>query len=210
MAGTIQDFVFERNIRYMMHFTRASNLANILQRGLVPRDVLIREGLGVCNDLYRYDNTNAVCLSIQFPNYKMFWGVREENKAKNIEWVVLLIRPEVLWALPCAFCITNAASAAVRSVPLNERSDLAALEKMYEDWEGKSRHMLGIPANFPTNPQAEVLMLNGVPRQYIFSVVVLTVAKQQELQAQFPGLYVQVHAGTFRYRQDYAHWKKED
>ncbi|MCE3606093.1 DUF4433 domain-containing protein [Massilia sp. P8910] len=194
----------------MMHFTRVSNLANILQHGLVPRDVLIRQDLGEYNDMYRYDNTNAVCLSIQFPNYKMFWGVREENKDKNIDWVVLVIRPEVLWTLPCAFCVTNAASATVRSVPLDERRDLAALERMYADWEGKNRDMLGIPANFPTNPQAEVLMLNGVPRQYISSVIVLTIAKQQELQAQFPGLHVHVHAGTFRYRQDYAHWKKEN
>ncbi|WP_288379991.1 DarT ssDNA thymidine ADP-ribosyltransferase family protein [uncultured Massilia sp.] len=207
MAETIQEYAVERNIRFLMHFTRASNLENILKHGLVPRDVLVREGYGAYNDQYRYDGTNAVCLSIHFPNYKMFWGIRQENK--DVDWVVLALRPEVLWMLPCAFCATNAASAAVAAVPLEQRKGLAALQSMYADWGDKSRATLGIPNSFPTNPQAEVLMLNGVPREYIAVVIVLTSAKQRELQAQYPGLDVRVHAEFFSYRQDYAHWKKE-
>ena len=207
MAGTIQEYLVERKIGFLTHFTRASNLSDILQRGLVPRDVLANEGYGGFNDQYRHDGTNAVCLSIHFPNYKMFWGIRQDNK--NVEWVVLIIRPEVLWMLPCAFCVTNAASATVTAVPLEQRRTLAALQAMYADWEDKSRATLGIPDNFPTNPQAEVLMLNGVPQNYIYCAFVLNTTAQQALKAQHPGLDVRVDARYFRYRQDYAHWKKE-
>jgi hypothetical protein len=84
---------------------------------------------------------------------------------------------------------------------------MGALKAMYADWGDKTRTILGIPNNYPTNPQAEVLMLDGVPREYIFSVIVLNKAKQQELQDKYPGLDVRVIARFFRYRQDYAHWK---
>lgn len=206
MARTIQEYVAERGIRYLMHFTRVSNLGNILQRGLVPRDILVKNGWSNFNDQYRHDGTHAVCLSIEFPNYKMFWGVRQDNT--DVDWVVLVIRTDALWMLPCAFCVTNAASASVTAVPLEQRRNLAALQSMYADWDGKTRAALGIPNYYPTNPQAEVLMLNGVPRDYILGAIVLNAAKQQELQTQYPGLEVQVHASYFRYRQDYAHWKQ--
>jgi len=206
MAGTIQEYATDRGINYLMHFTRTSNLESILQRGLVPRDTLILEGYNDFNDQYRYDGTHAVCLSIGFPNYKMFFGIRQENK--DVDWVVLVIHPAALWMLPCVFCVENAASARVTAVPLELRRDLAALQAMYADWDDKPRSILGIPDNYPSNPQAEVLMFNGVPRNYILCVIVLNLAKQQEIQAKHPGLNVRVHASYFRYRRDYAHWKK--
>jgi hypothetical protein len=204
MASTIQEYVAERGINFLMHFTRASNLGNILQRGLVPRGTLIREGYNDFNDQYRYDGTEAVCLSIGFPNYKMFWGIRQDNK--DVDWIVLVIHPAALWMLPCAFCVTNAASAGVTAIPLEQRRNLAALQSMYADWADKTRSVLSIQNHYPTNPQAEVLMLSGVPRDYILAVIVLNTAKQQELQTQYPGLDVRVSAGYFRYRRDYAHW----
>ncbi|EOU1352854.1 DarT ssDNA thymidine ADP-ribosyltransferase family protein [Pseudomonas aeruginosa] len=206
MANTIQEYVAEREIKCLLHFTRQSNLESILQRGLVTRNTLVLEGHNNFNDQYRLDGTDAVCLSIGFPNYKMFFGLRQANQGED--WVVLAIHPAALWTLPCAFCTTNAASASVTAIPLEQRRDLAALQLMYEDWGEKTRAMLGIQNQYPTNPQAEVLMLNGVPREYIFGVIVLNQAKQQELKAKYPNLDVRALAGYFRYRSDYAHWKQ--
>lgn len=204
MANTIQEYVTDRGIQYLMHFTRASNLSSILQRGLVLRSTLIQEGYSDFNDQYRIDGTNAICLSIGFPNYKMFWGVRQDYK---VDWVILVICKEALWALPCAFCTTNAASAGVTAVPLDQRRDLAALKAMYADWGDKTRAVLGIPDNYTTNPQAEVLMLNGVPREYIRGAFVLNEATKEALQVKYPELDVRVNASYFRYRRDYAQWK---
>lgn len=205
MANTVQEYANERGIKLLVHFTQASKLESILQRGLVTRDILINEGRNDFNDLYRFDGTNAVCLSIGFPNYKMFFSIRQANK--DVGWVVLAIHPAALWALPCAFCVANAASASVTAVPLEQRRNLAALQAMYADLGAKTRAILGIPDSYPTNPQAEVLMLNGVPKDYIWGVIVLNKDMQLELQGKYTGLNVLVHAGYFRYRTDYAHWK---
>ncbi|NKI72371.1 DUF4433 domain-containing protein [Collimonas pratensis] len=205
MANTIQEYSVERGINYLVHFTRTSNLDSILRRGLVPRNVLTLEGYGAFNDQYRFDGTHAICLSIGFPNYKMFWGIRQDNK--DVDWAILVIHSSALWMLPCAFCVTNAASAPIAAIPLEQRRNLATLQAMYADWGDKTRAVLNIQDHYPTNPQAEVLMLNGVPKNYILGVIVLNTAKQQELQARYPGLDVRVNARYFRYRQDYAHWK---
>lgn len=206
MSNPVQEYATERGIKSLMHFTRTSNLDSILQQGLVPRDTLIQEGFRDFNDQLRLDGTHAVCLTIGFPNYKMFFGTRQNNP--NVDWVVLVIHPAALWTLPCVFCATNAASASVTALPLLQRSNLAALQAMYADWGDKTRAVLGIPNHYPTNPQAEVLMLKGVPKKYILGVLVLNTAKQQELQLKYPGLVVRANAGYFRYRQDYAHWKQ--
>lgn len=207
MATTIREFAAERGIDFLMHFTRASNLDSILARGLVQRNTLISEGFNGYNDQFRIDGTDAVCLSISFPNYKMFYGVQKDHPGET--WVILAIHQQALWDLDCAFCITNAASNVVRSTPLVQRKGLAAFQAMYDDWPSKSRAELNIPNNFPTNPQAEVLALQGVPRQYILGIIALNESVKQSLIARYPGVNVVTSARYFRYRTDYAHWKPE-
>ena len=205
MATTIQEYVAERGINFLMHFTRAGNLPSILARGLVRRDTLTLEGFDGFNDQHRIDGTDAVCLSIGFPNYKMFFRLRQENKEES--WAVLVVQPQVLWELDCAFCCTNAASNSVTAISLADRKGLAALQAMYGDWPTKPRAELNLPNGLPTNPQAEVLVLHGVPRKYISGVVTLTEAHKEELAAANPGLQVWARAQFFRYRNDHSHWK---
>jgi hypothetical protein len=207
MATTIQEFATERSINYLMHFTRARNLNSILARGLVPRDTLLLEGFDAFNDQHRLDGTHAVCMSIGFPNYKMFYGCQKDNAGET--WVILVISPRVLWELDCAFCAANAASNGVTAVPLGQRKGLAAMQAMFADWPSKARAELGLPDNYPTNPQAEVLSLQGVPARYFLGVIVLNEAAKQEVLARHPGLDVRVMAQYFRYRKDFAHWKPQ-
>jgi len=201
---TIEEFVRERSINGLFHFTRATNLGSILERGLITRDILIQEGKReACNDQFRYDATDAICVSIGFPNYKMFWSLRQNNE--DIEWVVLVIRSRALLER-CVFCQTNAASARVTAIPLQQRMSLDALKLMYLDFDQTQRATLNIPSDYPTNPQAEVLRLDGIPRQYISGVLVQTKALKQELEAKYPGLPVKLAPNYFLYRSDYAHW----
>lgn len=205
MATTIQEFVGERGIKLLMHFTRAKNLDSILARGLVPRNTLALEGFDGFNDQYRIDGTDAVCLSIDFPNYKMFYGIQRDHPGET--WVILCIHPQALWDLDCAFCTANAASNGVTAIPLDQRKTLASMQAMYADWPGKVRSELNLPNNYPTNPQAEVLALQGVPRRYIVGVLTLNESIRQELMAKYPGVEMRASAGHFRYRRDFAHWK---
>lgn len=207
MANTIQEYVNERDIRCLVHFTRERNLDSILDRGLVPRNILESQGYTDFNDQYRRDGTNAVCVSIGFPNYRMFYRIRQEDK--DCDWVILVIDPSALWLLPCAFCVTNAATSIVTAIPLAKRKDLSSFQAMYADWGEKTRELLNINKHLPTNPQAEVLMLDGVPKEYIFCVLVANNAKQRELKTRYPSLDIRSYPGYFSARTDFLHWKQE-
>lgn len=206
MSNPIQDFVMQRGIKSLKHFTKLSNLGSILQRGLVTRDVLVGErNGGALNDQYRHDHTDAVCLSIGFPNYKMFWSLRQDNP--GTDWIIVAISKSALWELPCAFCVANAAAARVSVIPLEQRMTFDALRRMYADFDGKARVQLGLTDDLPTNPQAEVLMMAGVPSQYILGVLVQNDAMKAKVQALHPDLEVRVNDQFFYPRSDYAHWQ---
>lgn len=93
----MQDEVKNRGIEYLWHFTKIENLDSILRNGLIPRGVLSAQGINVnFNDHHRLDRqVNANCLSIGHPNYKMFYRLRVQDSSQL--WVVLAIKPEVLW-----------------------------------------------------------------------------------------------------------------
>jgi ssDNA thymidine ADP-ribosyltransferase, DarT len=205
MANTVQEYAGEIGVKHLVHFTRESNLESILQRGLVTRNTLSLEGFEDFNDSVRADYTNAVCASIGFPNYKMWFRIKKENP--DIDWVIFVIEPNALWELDCAFCSANAALGAVAATPIAQRQTLQAFQGMYADVHGKERVKLDIPSYWPTNPQAEVLMLHGVPRNYIRGVIVLNKSQEERIKAKHPSLQIWLHAGFFRYRKDFAFWK---
>ena len=69
-----------------------------MQSGLLSRRQLdSQEGNFYFNDSDRYDEQkDAICLSLSFPNYKMFYSIRETRKkiagVDHSQWVVLLLR----------------------------------------------------------------------------------------------------------------------
>ena len=121
----------------------------------------------------------AICLSISFPNYPLFskfsWS-DDEGQPDYSGWVVLLLDAKVLWELDCAFCQENAASNAVRHIPLEERKKPDALKGMFvdvcRDTKGDvyERQSMQIPIHYPTHPQAEVLVFNQIQSNYIKEV----------------------------------------
>lgn len=167
----IREICNRQNIQQLAHFTHIDNLSNILRLGLVGRDK-VRKSLNPVtfkiNDELRIDgHPEAVCLSISFPNYRMFYPYNQKSPA---DWVVISLRSEILWELDCAFCRENAASNNVRFVPIDIRRQVNALEDLFRDVDQVKRSDLNIPASFPTNPQAEVLVFNRIHPRYIMKV----------------------------------------
>lgn len=113
----LQQICAERRITTLIHFTRIENLSSILQEGLLGRSLLERRGQDfVWNDEQRLDaHKEAVCLSISFPNYQMFFKYR--RRTSHDHWVALLLDAKVLWELDCAFFQENAASNTNRITP---------------------------------------------------------------------------------------------
>ncbi|MBU9562036.1 DUF4433 domain-containing protein [Burkholderia multivorans] len=207
-ARTIEEFANERGIKCLVHFTRLSNLQSILTHGLVPRDKLDRRNiLGTTNDQYRLDRTNAVCVSVSFPNYRMFFPYRQQNPQED--WVVIGIKPSALWELRCAFCITNAASGRVANIPIADRTGLGAFQALYGDTTDKTRASLNLESDWPTDPQAEVLMLDGVPASYFLGVAVESDVMKAQVEALFPGLRVLTKPSFYSARRDYSYWQAQ-
>ena len=215
-AAKIQNFVEKRGIESLLHFTKVANVPGILAHGLLGRATLSRRGLDVqVNDQHRYDRVpDAVCASIGFPNYKMFYGLQQSNA--DVDWAVLRINPRVLWEIPCAYCISNAASNDVTRVPLEDRMSVAALESMFEDVPPDIQRVhLGIPNDYTTNPQAEVLILGAVDPSYIIDVNVnakdriKNMITVQQLFKPYSDKFKFRHDGSlFTYRKDYEHWQR--
>lgn len=97
MREEIREHAKGLGIPYLVHFTRASNLASIIEHGLYPIGRTAEIGVAPeINDPYRFDgHLNASSLSIAFPNFRMFYRLRTENP--GVEWVVLAIDRAVLW-----------------------------------------------------------------------------------------------------------------
>ena len=172
----IHQICTERGITTLVHFTRIENLQNILQEGLIGRSLLeARRQLFLFNDDSRADgHKEAVCLSISFPNYQMFYGTRRrKEKTEGVDdsqWVILLINVKVLWELDCAFCQNNAARKAISRTSLEDRKNPEALKGMFEDFYDIRHQDLLIPQDYPTHPQAEVLVFDPIPVRYIKAI----------------------------------------
>lgn len=201
---TIQQECAHRNIDRLFHFTRAENVPGILANGLLPPSHIGARSLQCAsNDPYRHDGLDAICLTIEWPNYKMFYPLRC-NAPSGTTWAVLQINHAVLWKKHCCFSVTNAADGSVSGIPVAQRSGLAAFQALFQDYKGKARADLGIPNHFPTNPQAEVSCFDAIEPAYIDGVWLDDVRAAQALQGRHPNVY---NNSQYHWpRIDHNHW----
>ena len=198
-ATHIKRFCVNRNITTLTHFTRVENLSSILENGLLGREQLDSQGGSFYfNDPHRYDEQRGgICLNLSFPNYRMFWKIRQKTEeVAHSQWVVLLLDVDVLWEFDCAFCQENAASNTVHGIPLEDRKSLDALRSLFceEFHDGTrviSRDSLAIRENYPTNPQAEILVFDRIPSRYINTIVFYRYFAQEQWKSACPATYPQ-------------------
>jgi len=214
----IQQVCHERDIKSLCHFTRGDRLRSILLKG---RGLLSRIFLETLPAKYRPPFTDqdrgdgfkeAICLSISFSNYRMFYS--KTGPSNQHKWVVLLLDVRVLWELDCAFCHQNARFEPVLRVPLEERKRLILLERMF--WlsdshpDGSTTYQRQqIPDNYPTHPEAEVLVFDSIPAEYIKEVHFYDRTALTTWQQENPGTYSQRFCANehyFKYRCDYKAW----
>ncbi len=195
-----------RGIKHLLHFTRIENLESILANGIIPRANLVGTN-AIFNDDFRWDNQEgASCFSITFPNYKMFYTLRQKDTTKN--WVVIACHASILWEKDCAFCITNAANTSVTSIPIQSRKGKAAFLSLFNDIPNKpTRSQLGIKDYLTTDPQAEVLVFDTVEPSYIAAVCCQNSIIQKELSSLHPGIPIKVASSLYNGRCDYGHWR---
>lgn len=208
MRITMEELLAQRQIDRLYHFTQAENLQNIFTYGLLPRKDLEEENIYSCfNDDYRYDGClDAVCMSIEFPNYKMFYKLRQDDL--NVDWAVLRLDAQILCDFQCAYCWTNAGDSTMYDIPLKERIGERAFLELYEDRPNyPKREELRIKNWYPTNPQAEVLVFGVIPTEYIQNVYfqdrqILTRYKDDVPDS----IDIRVNSTVFLPREDWKFW----
>lgn len=198
-----------RGVEYFVHFTDIDNLEKILLYGLCSRDYLDKNNEAYYyNDEYRLEHcTNAICLSVTSPNYKMFFKLRNDNP--EIRWVVLAINAKKVLELDCAFNRTNAANSCMSSIPIKERMTVQAFEDMFYERNDYSRQKMRLEDFETTDPQAEILVFDRIPPSYIEFIHFQSIRDYRAFEQLLlqKGIYGGTSSSFFSCRRDYDYWR---
>ena len=185
-AEAFKQFIFERGIECLVHFTATKNLYSILEHGkLMSRAKL--ESLDIeqfdildyaqFTDAVRYDDTNYINLSISSTNSFLFSKFQERTKEDfTITWCVLKISPIYLYQIDTVFSVTNAASSAAKrqygiSGDFEKLKQLFASELRINTFNGvRPLSRRNLPSKYPTDVQAEVLVKDEINSEYITEI----------------------------------------
>lgn len=164
----IENIIGSRGIKNFCHFTPIGNLENILNNGLYPRDYIddnIPDAIWTDNERLE-SMRNGVCLSISFPNYKMFYSKRMQRK--DIEsWAVILLDPKkVILNHDCAFFQTNSAFSGNKNRPSSKfktsNAFLSLFDEEVETRNGVVTREDYLKDKFPTDVQAEIVVFDHI------------------------------------------------
>lgn len=180
----IQAEVKIRKISRLCHFTQSRKLPHILGdlNGIYSVETLekIRPDIVDKNDPLRLDGfPNHISCSIEFPNtYFLSTAASREKIFKD--WVVLLIRPGVIWRSENLYSYRNAAS---KPSPIGMGYD--SFRKIFSPSVSGSngrrfnREAYQLPC-CTTDVQAEVLVKEVIPKSDIIKIAVATFEQAQE------------------------------
>lgn len=155
-----------RGIPHLTHFTRVGNLSSILEHGLLSCEKAKSLGIEQSkNDTLRLDRRlDWISTSIAFPNFSMFYKYRSDGTEGD--WVVILLKKEILWTHDCLFTPHNAADIRVVQLDEKELTGEAALERLFTP-VGRSDSLR--PCD-PTDPQAEAMVKSCIGPEWIDAI----------------------------------------
>lgn len=174
----------QRDVRVLLHFTQFRNLPHIVRHGVLSRSILQgQEYIAFASDRYRLDgNDDAVSVSISQLNERVFASKRRKNVPTD--WVVLVLRADILWTHDCIFSWRNAAKKEIRA-RRGWRRGPWAFSQMFE---GSVEDRKGLPPNQPTDDEAEVQVLEPIAPDRILGAVVYRPEMVEKVQAALEGL----------------------
>ena len=175
MEQEVKSFAETAGIQRLCHFTRVELLPEIFRTGqiLPTSELLLRNPACTRNDYDRRDNhLGFVSCSVQYPNLWVLDQFRDRYPDSE-GWVILILRPNRLWATGTLFSPVNAALESGRHVS----EGLTGLEAMFQPNPPSKHYRFRGPdhlSSCPTDNQAEVLVPDGVPTADVVGILVET------------------------------------
>ena len=178
-----------RGIEALYHFTQLSNIEGILKNGLLSRSRLLEDGdnkvVFVVDDVRPDGRDDLVSVSIQNINLDMF----STKQAKSSDhWVILELKPEVLWKYNCIFSWRNAATREIKA-HTGFRGGPWAFEKMFEDLSIAGGDGTGFREHHkreigePTKHDAEMAVMNSINRTDFVDLTVPSIAVKNTIKS---------------------------
>ena len=173
----LKNFLDERRIHYLIHFTDAQNITSIRKNGILSVEELSLKNVDYkSNDAYRQDKElDYISLSVSGMNRYLYRTFK--NIAQTIEHgVAVIINAEMLYkelSMRRFYCNTNAATAEVsKGETLNDFKAMFAdvvsyTTKSSEEMRKIDRQLEKRASYEPTDIQAEILWEKHIPTDYI-------------------------------------------
>lgn len=196
------NIIDKRDIRNFVHYTRVRNLASIIDYGLCSIDYMQDHGIDFFrNDEQRLDGrTDAISLSVSFPNYRNFYSLRDKD---DDAWCVILLDPRKVVTLECAFFPTNAANNQCRDHKWENFRMADAFDRMFDI----DKRNADIPSYYTTDPQAEIMVRDFIPADYIQYVAF---ESSKDIDRNSFSCKCICDKSFFRPRIDYQDWSKKN
>lgn len=188
--NSYQKFIKQRHIKYLIHFTKSSNLPFIFGNDKNKNGILSTQavkdqfGSGHVWDKKRLDNQqDHVCCSVQRINLAYYRiRVKEEKERGDIfnQWVTVFVNPMII-NNTSLFCPTNSARGSGKYIT----SGIDGFKSLFNDkvpGKGPDRNYLDLDPCFPTDYQAEVLIKNKIPKSDLLGVAFPNDSKDVEVK----------------------------
>lgn len=171
VAAEIPGFLAIREISRMFHFTSVHNLASIAENGFLGRESLQNRGISfVPSDHYRDEPiVNGICFSLSRPNIYM-----AANKIQSGQELVLLELDgleRIFTQFNFVVSPGNFGSAALKRRIQSWPEEFVGGKGLMNLFTGEEiRSKFSIPLYEPTDPQAEVILLEDLPWDYVSKI----------------------------------------
>jgi len=164
-----------RGITRLCHFTQSRKLAHIIcnPRGIMATEELQRVAPDLIDvtDNERLDGClDHISCSIEFPNTWYLKKIKDQDPLFK-EWVVLFLKPSLLYKDGTLFCYRNASSQRGRLVT----GGYSGFQSLFQPEITGARGLIfkrtpGMLSCCPTDDQAEVLVLGNILHEDIIAV----------------------------------------
>lgn len=194
----IHSLIQERNITRLCHFTKSKNMPFILGEGIdSDNGILANNFISDLSYLSKIDENRFdkheeyICTSVQYPNCYYFSTVVKKSQTEIFnEWIILGISPNII-SDSTKFCQVNAATKGGRMIKKGNEAFESIFNETVTGKKTFDRNKL-YPKNVPTDIQAEVLIYNKIPKEYITSLIFPTeaLAKRECLRLELCGVSI--------------------